>query len=98
MEALAIMKVIPNSEYQLFHYLTSMNLLNAWIGKNKKEKKDKLFSDMYFFKSYLAKTIEKLISKNNFGAKIYLEKNLAMIELNNFQFSFHHIKMNNKLI
>jgi hypothetical protein len=98
MEALAIMKIIPNSEYQLFHYLTSMNLLNAWIGRNKKEKKNKLFSEMYFFKSYLAKVIEKLISENNFGAKIYLEKNLAMIELNSFNFSFHHIKMSSEMI
>ena len=97
MEALAIMRINPNSEYQLFHYLTSMNLLNAWIGKAKKEKKEKLFSDMYFFKFHLAKIIEKLVSKDNFGAKIYLEKNLAMIELNDFQFSFHHIKMSDKL-
>lgn len=97
MEALAIMKIIPNSEYELFHYLTSMNLLNAWIGRSKKEKKKKLFSDMYFFKSYLSNTLEKLLNNEKFGAEIYLEPNLAMIELNGFQFSFHNIKMNDRL-
>ena len=97
MEALAIMKIIPNSNYQLFHYLCSMNLLNAWIGERKKEKKDKLFSNMYFFKTYLSKTLENLISENNFGAKIYLTQNIVIIELNDFQFSFHHIKMSKKL-
>lgn len=97
MEALAIMKITPNSNYQLFYYLSAMNLLNAWIEEKKKEKKEKLFSNMYFFKTYLSKTLENLISGNNFGAKIYLKPEIVIIELNNFQFSFHHIKMSKKL-
>ena len=93
MEALSIMRIIPKSNKQLFHYLTAMNLLNAWIGRAKKEKKNKLFSDMYFFKSYLCKTMEELIENERFGAKIYLEQELAIIELNGFQFSFQHLSM-----
>ena len=67
------------------------------LEETKKEKKIKLFSEMYFFKSYLIKTIESLIETNNFGAEIYLEPNLVIIQINGFQFSFHHIKMSESI-
>ena len=97
MEAMAVMKITPNSREKLFYYLCSMNLINAWINRSKKNEKLKLFSDMYFFKTYLSKTIEFLISENCFGANIYFEEKLVIIELNSFQFSFHHIKMSKLL-
>ena len=95
MEALGIMKITPKNKFDLFHYLSSMNLLNAWINQNKKQKNknEKLFSDMYYFKTYLSKTLTHLITNNSYEARIYLEQDLVMIELNGFQFSFHHVPM-----
>ena len=100
MEALGIMKITPDNKFDLFQYLSSMNLLNAWINRNKrqKNKKEKLFSDMYYFKTYLSKILTHLLANNSYGARIYLEQDLAMIELNGFQFSFHHVPMSNEMI
>ena len=93
MEALGIMKIIPTNQKDLFHYLTSMNLLNAWINRrNKKNGGDKkLFGDMFSFKSYFSETLVHLVSENSYSSKIYLEPSLVIIELEDFQFSFHHI-------
>jgi len=95
MEALGIMKIKPQNEHDLFHYLSAMNLLNAWINRNKREKirKEQLFKDMYYFKTYLKDVISDLIVNESYGAKIFLEKDLSIIELKNFQFSFHNIPL-----
>jgi len=100
MEALGIMKIKPQNKFDLFHYMSAMNLLNAWINRNKREKnkKEQLFRDMYYFKTYLKDVISDLIDIDNYGSNIYLEKNLAMIELNNFQFSFHNIPMSDTMV
>lgn len=97
LEALGIMKIIPANKFDLFYYLSSMNLINAWINRNKRKKNKKLFSDMYYFKTYLSKTLTHLIVHNTYGARIYLEANLAIIELNAFQFSFHHLPMSDEM-
>ena len=99
MEALGIMKIVPTNKNDLFYYLASMNLLNFWINRNKQQKdnKEKLFREMYFFKTYLSETVTHLVTNDNLTSKIYLEANLVMIELNNFQFSFHNVPLNDKL-
>jgi len=99
MEALGIMKIKPQNEFDLFHYMSAMNLLNAWINRNKgeKNKKEQLFRDMYYFKTYLKDVITNLIENDNYGAKIYLEKDLAMVEIKNFQFSFHSIPISDTM-
>ena len=91
MEALAIMKIIPENSNNLFHYLSSMNLLNAWISRAKKNKNLRLFNDMYYFKTYVSKVVRHLLTVNNYGAKISYENNLTIIEIYEFQFSFHHV-------
>lgn len=99
MESLGIMKIAPKKTDDLFLYLSAMNLLNAWINRQKqtKTKKKKLFRDMYFFKTYLSNTISEMLNNEKLLAKIYLEPNLAMIEINNFQFSFHHVPLSDKM-
>lgn len=95
MEALGIMKIKPENNVDLFHYMSAMNLLNAWINRNKrkKDKKERLYRDMYYFKSYLSNTITHLLEKHSLGAKIYLEPDLATVEMADYQFSFHHLPM-----
>lgn len=99
MEALGIMKIQPQNEKDLFHYLTSMNLLNAWINNKRvgKNTNKELFRDMYSFKSYLSQTISFLLLNNSYGAKIFIQHNFILIELNSFQFSFHNIPLNETL-
>jgi len=99
MESLGIMKIVPKKTDDLFLYLSAMNLLNAWINRQRKAKtkKKELFRDMYFFKTYLSNTISEMLNDENLLAKIYLEPDLAMIELNDFQFSFHHVPMSDKM-
>lgn len=99
MEALGIMKIKPQNKFDLFLYMSSMNLLNAWINRNKREKNknEELFKDMYSFKTYLKDVVSDLIDNDNFGANIYLEKDFVLIEINNFQFSFHNIPLSDTM-
>jgi hypothetical protein len=100
MEALSIMKIIPTSTVDCFHYFSSMNLLNAWINKNKDKgnrKQKQLFKDMYSFKAHLSKTLNKIIKNKNLASKIYLSKTITIIELSGFQFSFHNLPLNGDL-
>lgn len=96
LEALGIIKIIPKEEVDIFYSLAAINLINAWAGRMKVHEKStikeqKLFKNMYYFKTYLAKIIEELIAINSSYAKVYLNGDLAMIEIFNFQFSFHHV-------
>lgn len=95
MEALSIMKISPKNDIDLFHYLSSMNLLNSWINQNKKKKdsSEELYRDMYSFKTYLGDAVTEIIKNGKLGSKIYLEQNLIIIEHHNFQFSFHNIPL-----
>lgn len=95
METLGIMKITPTNNIDLFHYLSAMNLINSWINQNRKKKNDseKLFRDMFFFKTYLSDAVSEIIKNGKFGSIIYLEKKLIIIEINDFQFSFHHIPL-----
>lgn len=95
MEALGMMKIIPTNRYDLLYYLSAMNLLNSWINRKiKGDRNVELYSDMYSFKQYLSDTISQLITKDNLGAKIFIDKDLIIIDLDNFQFSFHNLQKN----
>lgn len=99
MEALATMKIPPIDERDFFHSLCCFNLVNAYLSRKRKgtgiqENDTKLFRSMYSFKSYLGHILTSRIEANNFSVPIYFEKDLVMIEVNGFQFSFHSIPMN----
>lgn len=96
MEALGIMKLFPTNPNEFFLFLSAMNLLNAWINRNKKSNvSDKLFRNMYFFKTYLGNTITEIIKNDNYlGSSIFIQGDLIIININNFTFSFHNLPSN----
>ena len=102
MEAMGIMKIIPSDNSDFFHSLTCFNLINAYLSRERKKKtlktKEKnLFKDMYYFKTYLQRILVNRIEKGNFTAPIYIEGDLIIIEIFDFQISFHNIPMNDIL-
>lgn len=102
MEAFGTMKILPKSETDLFHSLCCINLINAYLSRQRKgtqilDKDAKLFRNMYSFKSYLCDILTERIKAKNFSAPIYIEKSLIMIEVNGFQFSFHNVPLNEPL-
>jgi hypothetical protein len=99
MEAFATMKILPKSETDFFHSLCCINLINAYLSRQRRgnqqvEKDAKLFKNMYSFKAYLSEILTERIKAKNFSAPLYIEKNLIMVEINGFQFSFHNIPLN----
>jgi len=102
MEAFGTMKILPKSETDFFHSLCCINLINAYLSRQRKgskllEKDSKLFRNIYSFKSYLSDILTERIKAKNFSAPIYIEKNLTMVEANGFQFSFHNVPLNETL-
>lgn len=97
MEALGIMKLFPTTSNELFLFLSAMNLLNAWINRSRKSNSsEKLFRNMYFFKTYLSDTITRILeSKSLMGSSIFIQDDLVMININEFTFSFHNLPSNN---
>lgn len=83
----SLMKI--KNEYDLFYYLASMNLLNAYV---KKDYATKDFKHNYQFKNTLAANIEELIVKNFNNVNIYISEDVVYIDVFNVQFSFHNIK------
>lgn len=79
---------IKNKE-DAFYFLSSMNLLNAYV---KKDYAQKDFAKKYKFKNYLLKGIEKLIKLNLKDVDIYWGKKVVYIEIFGIQFSFHNIR------
>ncbi len=103
MEALGIMKIHPNTTEDFFHSLSALNLINAYLSRQRanrqtNEKESKLFRNMYYFKSYLADIITDRIKNKDLSTPIYKTGNLIMVEMFNFQFSFHNIPLNDTLI
>jgi len=96
-EAFSIMKIIPKTEEQMFYYLSAMNLINAWISaqRNNKSTNNNLFRDMYFFKTYLSNVLELQIKTSNILGKLSIEGGIVMIEIFDYQFSFHAIPKSN---
>jgi hypothetical protein len=102
MEALGVMKIIPVDEFDTFYSLAAINLINAWISRKrvhdeKTIQEQKLFKNMYYFKTYLSNIITDLITKQSNFAKVYLKKDVAMVEILGFQFSFHHTPKNDTI-
>jgi len=102
MEALGVMKIIPVDEFDTFYSLAAINLINAWISRkrvhdDKTIQEQKLFKNMYFFKTYLSNIITDLITNQSKFAKVYLKRDLAMVEILGFQFSFHHTPKNDTI-
>lgn len=99
MEALGVMKIMPTDEFDTFHSLAAINLINSWLSRNRNketisDKDGKLFKNMYYFKTYLANILTDLIKREVDFAKIYIEKDLSIVETFGFQFSFHHTPVN----
>lgn len=102
MEAFGTMKMLPKNENDFFHSLCCINLINAFLsrqrqGKQQLGKDNKLYRNMYSFKTYLSVILTQRIKVKNFSAPIYIDKNLIIIEINGFQFSFHNIPLNEAL-
>jgi hypothetical protein len=104
MESLSIAKIIPTTREDVFHYLAAMNVINAWLSRNRKNKGqgdpqlNKLFRDMYFFKTYLSNFITDLIINPKPFVQLFIDNELSLIEINSFQFSFHNILKNETII
>lgn len=99
MEALGVMKIIPVNKYDTFYSLAAVNLINAWISKKKAHneitiKEQKLFRNMYYFKTYISNIISNLIIKESDFIKVYIKKDLILTEILDFQFSFHNVPKN----
>lgn len=102
MEAFATMKIIPNSDADFFHSLCCINLINSYLSiqrQNKQQpgKDNKLFRNMYSFKTYLGDILTERIKNKNFSLPICIDKNLIIVEIYNFQFSFHNVPLNQTL-
>ncbi len=102
MEAFGIMKIYPKNEDDFFHSLCSINLINAYLSRQRqnkqlKEKENKLFRNIYYFKTYLSDVLTERIKSQNFTIPIYVDKNLIMVEIKGFQFNFHSIPLNETL-
>ncbi|HWD87445.1 MAG TPA: hypothetical protein VG367_04915 [Mucilaginibacter sp.] len=102
MEALGIMKIMPSTIHGVFYSLAAMNLINAWVGKQRNsgttKKEERLFKNMYYFKSYLSNIISNLILQKVDFVSIYITNELCMIELLGFQFSFHNVPKNDIIL
>lgn len=99
MEALGVMKILPTSEFDTFHSLAAINLINSWISTNRykqniSDKDVKLFRNMNYFKTCLADVLTDLIKREVDFAKIYIENDLSIVEIFGLQFSFHHTPKN----
>ena len=103
MEAFAIMKIHPSTDDDFFHFLCAVNLINAFLSRQRakkelKKKEYKLFKNMYYFKTYLSNILTERIKANNFSCPIFITENLIMIEVKEFQFSFHNVPLNDALL
>lgn len=102
MEALGIMRIKPLDDLDLFHSLSAINLINAFLSRERKNKtlnsKEKnLFRNMYFFKTYLSDILSERIVQKKFSIPIYIEDSLIIIKIFNFEFSFHNVPLNDIL-
>ncbi len=102
MEALGVMKISPVNEYDIFHFLAAINLINAFLSRNRKKdlpkKEHKLLRDMYYFKTYLSNVLTDLIKRKTGFAQIYIQNDFTIIQIMKFQFSFHHSPKNETII
>lgn len=99
MEALGVMKIIPINDIDFFQSLAAVNLINAFISRCKSnEKENKLFKNMYFFKTYLSNILSERINNPEVSKPIFITEHLIIVELFDFQFSFHHVPLNEVLL
>lgn len=102
MEALGVMKIIPCDDQDFFHSLVAINLINAFLSKQRNNKtlgskEANLFKKMYFFKTYLSQILTDRVKNKNFSVPIYINRDLIIIEIMGFQFSFHNVPINKTL-
>lgn len=86
-----------------FHSLTAVNLINAFLSQQRKNKslntkETNLFRIMYYFKTYLSEILSLRIEEKNFSIPFFIKDDLIIVELFGFQFSFHNIPYNDTLI
>ena len=102
MEAMSIKQIKPKTQAQIFYFLAAMNLLNAWLTAKRKielsPKEKKLYKDIYSFKELIVPLFEKLSLLRNCEIKTGIEKDLALIEIMGFQFSFHSVPISAEII
>lgn len=52
---------------------------------------------MYFFKTYLTDILTKRIENKNFSIPMFITKDLIIISIDGFEFSFHSVPVNKTL-
>lgn len=100
MEAMNLQSLRPTTEDEMFHYLCAMNLINAWISGQRKQtqsSQDKKLKSLYAFKNRLADVLEHQLKTDSLLARMYIDGNLVMLELQGYQFSFHAVTMGEQL-
>tara|TARA_B100000614_G_scaffold256412_2_gene274928 strand:- start:149 stop:685 length:537 start_codon:yes stop_codon:yes gene_type:complete len=96
MEAMTLLNLLPTNENEMFFYLCAMNLINAWINAQRKQKQrtqDKKLKSLYAFKNRLADVLEYQLKTDSLLAKVYIDGSLVMLEIHGYQFSFHAVKI-----
>lgn len=101
MEAYAFLKITPKNNEDFFHSLCCFNLINAFLSEkmdsSEKRKQKRKYKDMYFFKTYLADILTKRIENKDFSIPMFITRDLTIIPIGGFQFSFHSVPMNKTL-
>ena len=99
-EAYSVIKYKPKTDEELFLYLSSMNLLNAWSAKLRtmKPKEKKKLRKINHFKQYLSLVINEVVEHyDEFNCELSINSNMTLIEINGFQFSFQGIKLSKSI-
>ncbi|RZK13232.1 MAG: hypothetical protein EOO46_00045 [Flavobacterium sp.] len=101
LEALSVSEPYSFGTYDIFYFLASSNLLNAWCSINRAKvltnKQRRNLKQCYSFKSNISRFLAKTTSIDNPDVRIYCGDDLCIIEVLNFQFSFHGIALNREL-
>lgn len=102
LEALSVIKIIPSDKFDIFYSLAAMNLINAFLTQNTKAehlktKELRTFKRMYFFKNHLADLLTALILRKELSIALYINKDAVIVEIFDFQFSFHSVPSNEVL-
>ena len=78
-----------------FLFFASLNLINAYI---KQDNAEESISKSYSFKQHVSKGIEAILTWQPEGIKCFYDKNLAIINIEGLQFSFHNVEISNLMI
>jgi hypothetical protein len=99
-ESLSVMRTSPRNAAEFFHFIAGMNLINAWLARSQSAAaaEARLFRDMYYFKAYLAEILTVVVTCRHDWGRVYVDKQVVIVELEGLQFSFHHVPLSDGLL